>query len=230
MPSTRILAVIPARGGSKGLPRKNILSFNGRPLLAYSIEAAQRCPLVDRCVVTTEDAEIKATALAYGAEVIDRPSAFSTDSARTHEAARHVLETVRSDGPLPEILVLLQPTSPLRTAAHLTECLETFLASEATCAISVTEAEHHPYKTFLLEGGRLLPLFNAESIEMPRQSLPAVYRPNGAIFAIYSRVFLDTGNFYTPPALAYRMPADASVDIDTAFDFSMAERIAAEQR
>lgn len=226
MAGARFLGIIPARGGSKGLPRKNVLPLAGKPLIAHSIDAARGCPLIGGCVVSTEDPEIKAVALAHGAQVIDRPMEFATDTARTHDAVRHVIEILEARDEMPEHIVLLQPTSPLRTAAHLTECIAAYLASGAASALSLTEAEHHPYKDFLIEDGRMRPLFGEDGLERPRQALPKVYRQNGAIYLIAARLFLERNAFYVQPALPYLMPAAASIDIDGALDLALAELIA----
>jgi len=221
----KVVAIVPARGGSKGLPGKNIRPLAGKPLIAHSIIAALGCPLIQRCIVSTDDPEIKARSLEWGAEVIDRPAAFAADASPTQAAVRHVLTSLDE---LPEYFVLLQPTSPLRNSRHLTACLEAFFASDAACTISVTETEHHPYKSHTLEGGRLRPLFGAENLHRPRQALPKVLRENGAIYAMKSALFLERDSFYAEPALAYEMPNEASVDIDTFQDFLRAESLLGE--
>lgn len=223
MSPPEIVAIITARGGSKGLPRKNVLPLAGKPLIAHSILAARECRLISRCIVSTEDPEIKQVSLDYGAEVIDRPAELATDLALSADVVRHVLETLASAGRLPDYFVLLQPTSPLRTGTHVTQCLQAFLASSAACTVSVTETEHHPYKDFTLEQGHLHPLFGTEYLSQPRQRLPAVYRPNGAIYAMKSRTFLERHSFFVEPALPYIMENNDSIDIDTGFDLQVAE-------
>ena len=218
-----VCAIVTARGGSKGLPRKNLRLLGGKPLIAHSILAALACKRVGRCVVTTEDPEIKKAGLKWGAEVIDRPAALATDGALSRDVVRHALATLDGRGELPEVFVLLQPTSPLRTAAHLEACLSAFLASSAACAVSVTEEPHSPYKDFVIEGGLLKPLFGADGLEKPRQALPSVYRPNGAIYAMRSRLFLERMAFYVEPAIPFFMKPEESVDIDTELDLTLAE-------
>jgi CMP-N,N'-diacetyllegionaminic acid synthase len=225
--SGTIDAIITARGGSKGLPRKNLLPLAGQPLIAHSIRAALGCSLVRRCWVTTEDPEIKAESLRYGAEVIERPLALATDASTSGEAVRHALETLAARGMLAEHFALLQPTSPLRTAAHLSACLEAYLRSEAHCAISVCVTEHHPYKSFREDSGWLEPLFDEALLHAPRQSLSVVYRQNGAIYAIPSRLFLERHTFYVRPAMPFVMSQEDSADIDTLDDLERAERLLA---
>ena len=120
---SKICGIIPARGGSQRLPRKNLRPLAGMPLIGHTIRAARECPGLTECIVSTEDAEIKRVALAYGTRVSDRPAHLATDEAQTHGVVAHVLEELRVAGELPDYLVLLQPTSPLRQAAHIQACL-----------------------------------------------------------------------------------------------------------
>lgn len=218
-----VIAIIPARGGSKGLPRKNILPLAGKPLIAHSILAARECSRISRCIVSTEDLEIKQVSLEYGAEVIARPAELATDQTLSADVVQHVLDALSREGRLPDYFVLLQPTSPLRTSAHVEQCLQAFLASPAACTISVTEAEHHPYKDFTLDHGFLHPLFGAEFLSQARQRLLAVYRQNGAIYAMKSQTFLELNGFFVEPALPYIMENEDSIDIDSSFDLLVAE-------
>lgn len=223
--SHSVVAIITARGASKGLPRKNVRTLCGKPLIAYSILAARGCPQVSRCIVTTDDPEIKRISLQWGAEVVDRPAELATDTALSRDAVRHVLELLSREGGMPEYFVLLQPTSPLRTARHLERCLEAWFASGRPCAISVTEAEHHPYKCFLLENGDLAPLRDSENLDQPRQSLPPAYRQNGAIYLLKTAEFLSSNSFFIAPALPFVMSRQESIDIDTEHDLRLAEEI-----
>jgi len=221
----KVDAIIPARGGSKGLKHKNIKIMAGKKLIEYSIEAALKCPKISRVIVSTEDSEIKQVSLKSGAEVFDRPLELASDTAQTHGVARHVLDKLKQENDCPKYFVLLQPTSPLRTSKHLTACIEDFVKSNAACAISVTEVEDHPYKDFLIENDMLKPLFNAKSFESRRQDLPKVFRPNGAIFLISSALFLEKNVFFVPPAMPFIMSNEESIDIDTEFDFFVAESL-----
>lgn len=218
-------AIITARGGSKGLPRKHERLLAGKPLLAHTILAALRCPRVSRTFVTTEDAALKRLALDWGAEVIDRPAALAQDDSLSRDVVRHALETLEARGELPEAFVLLQPTSPLRTAAHVAACVELLGSSGAASVLTVCESEHSPYKDFRLEDGRLVPLFDAARLDAPRQSLPKTYRQNGAAYALRSRAFLETGRFFLEPSAACVMRADESIDIDVELDLLLAEQI-----
>jgi len=221
--SRDVYAIIPARGGSKGVPRKNIKTIAGKPLIAYSIEAAINCPRISRVIVSTEDAEIKQISLNYGADIIDRPVELASDSAQTHQVVSHVLKKLKKEECLPQYFVVLQPTSPLRKSKHITNCIDNFFESNAVCAISVTEVEDHPYKNFTLENEFLKPLFKAIYFEMRRQDLPKVLRPNGAIFLMPSETFLLKNVFYIHPAMPFLMSNEESIDIDSEFDFLLAE-------
>ncbi len=228
-PGRRIHAIVPARGGSKGLPRKNLRRLAGRPLIAYSIDAGRRCPLIDRCLLSTEDAEIAETGRVLGAEVVPRPPALATDDASTADVVAHVLGWLAEQGDEPDVVVLLQPTSPLRTARNLTACLEAFVASGARSAISVAPCGHHPYKHFRLAGGRLRPLFGHQHLHKPRQQLPEVVRQNGAIYAVDRLAFLEQRAFFIEPVAPFLMRPEESVDVDSELDLRLAELLLADR-
>lgn len=221
----RVHAIITARGGSKGLPRKNVLPLAGKPLIAHTILAARGCGALARCLVTTEDAAIKRVSLRWGAEVIDRPARLAGDRTSSVDVVLHALGELEAQGDLPEAFVLLQPTSPLRGAVHVSACLRALLSSRAACAISVTPSAHPPHKDFLIRSGRLRPLLGRRFLGLPRQALPEVYSPNGAIYAIRTAVFRRERSFFAEPALPYVMDAEHSVDIDRAVDLRLAEAL-----
>jgi CMP-N-acetylneuraminic acid synthetase len=220
-----ITAIITARGGSKGVPRKNIRVLNGKPLVAHSIIVAQQCSHVNRCIVSTEDSEIRSVCLRWGAEVIDRPRSLARDHSLSRDVVRHVLESLKRQGGLPEYFILLQPTSPLRTVTNLESCITAFWDSDAKCAISVTKEEHHPHKMFQLQNSYLEPLFGWEELDKPRQFLPSVFRQNGAIYLMSSVVFLKENSFFVPPILPFVMTMEESVDIDSEFDIRLCEAL-----
>lgn len=222
--AARVLAIITARGGSKTLPGKNVRMLAGKPLIAHTIEAAQQSPRVSRIVVTTDDPAIAEVAREWGAEVIDRPPALATDAASSNDTVRHTLDLLAAEGDVPDIFVLLQPTSPLRKAVHVTECIDAFLAAPGMAsAISVTSEFHSPYKCYQVQDGKLTPLFDPTLLSMPRQFLPHIYHQNGAIFLCRTDVFLKTHAFFNEPTLPYMMPYELSVDIDSLSDFMLAE-------
>src|SRR5689334_7677988 len=176
-------AIITARGGSKGLPRKNLLEIAGRPLICHTIEAARACSSVDGVYVSTEDGEIAAVARAAGALVIDRPTELAQDDSSSRDVVLHALHWLEVSGRPSDSFVLLQPTSPLRTSKHLTNCIDAFRKGSFGCAISVCEAEHHPARFLSIDDeGCLTPWGEESDLNVPRQSLRKVYRQNGAIY------------------------------------------------
>lgn len=219
----RLVAIVTARGGSKGLPGKNLAPLGGLPLVAHSLRAGLDCPAVSRVVLTTDDPAIAAVGREWGVTVVDRPAALATDSARSQDAVRHALDVLAAAGEDFDLLALLQPTSPLRSAAHLSACVAAFQASDAACAISVSEETHPPHKAFTLDrDGWLAPLFGVEALSAARQTLPRTYRQNGAIYLIGCEAFRAADSFFIPPALPFLMSPEDSVDIDAALDMEWA--------
>lgn len=214
----KVTAIITARGGSKGVPRKNIRLVDGKPLIGYTIEAALKCPLIDACYVTTEDPEIKQVSLTYGSKVIERPDELAQDNSLSVDAVAHAISKITDMGEMSEYFVLLQPTSPLRNEKHLSKCLEEFFKSDCLCAVSVTEAEHHPWKMLFSSAGKIEPVHSKESLETPRQLLPKAYRINGAIYVMQTKTFLRYKRFFIDPAYPFFMKQEDSLDIDNESD------------
>ncbi len=207
------------------MPGKNICLLNGKPLIAYTIEAALNCSRIDGCYVTTDDPVIKKISLEYGAEVIARPPELATDTSLSQDAVEHVLHTLAEKEGLPEFFVLLQPTSPLRTSRHIDQCLTAWFSGNCLSAISMIEAEHHPWKMLIEKDGRLQPMIDAKTLESPRQILPKAVRINGAIYAMRSSLFLKELSFFVEPVMPYIMDKEASLDIDTSMDLFICESI-----
>ncbi|MEO5378966.1 MAG: acylneuraminate cytidylyltransferase family protein [Magnetococcus sp. DMHC-6] len=217
-----VLAVIPARGGSKGLPRKNILSFAGKPLLAWTIETAQACPYIDRLLVSSEDEEIISTARQWGCEVpFVRPLELATDQATAVQVAKHVLQSLSETY---DYLVWLQPTSPLRLSEDITQCLSICVQEGVLACVSVTEAGKSPYWMYSLnKHNELQPILAEDFSRHNRQALPVVYALNGAILVCRVDHFLEKGYFMNGKTRGYVMPTQRSWDIDTELDFRIAE-------
>ncbi len=211
-----MLALVTARGGSKGLPRKNLQDLGGKPLIAWSIEAARASRYADRVVVSTEDAEIAAEARRHGAEVpFTRPAELATDEAPGMAPVLHALTVL----PGFDWIVLLQPTSPLRTPADIDACLELCVRAEANACVSVVAATQSPYLMFRLSpDGAMDPLLGWERAADRRQDLPPAYALNGAVYVARSAWLVSSGSFVAPETLAYVMPPERSMDIDTADD------------
>jgi N-acylneuraminate cytidylyltransferase/CMP-N,N'-diacetyllegionaminic acid synthase len=222
-PST--VAIITARGGSKGIPHKNVRSLAGRPLIAYTIEAALGCPYITNTYVTTDDRKIAEISSAFGASVIERPKHLATDEASSRDAVQHALRMLTEQGHNFEQFALLQPTSPLRTATHLTRCCEAFIHGKYASAFSVCLSEHHPWKMFKIIEGRLIPFEGREHLAARRQSLPAIFRQNGAIYLMRCRDFMTGDGFFAEPAMPFLMSSEESIDIDTELDFRLADML-----
>lgn len=218
-----ILAVIPARGGSKRLPRKNILNLNGKPLLEYSLTAALNCDLITDVVVTSEDMEICNIASNTGAMVIKRPMELAGDTVSNEYVIKHAIDVFSAGNYVPEFVVLLQPTSPLRTARHLQECMQQFLHSGMKSVISVCKVEHHPGKYMRINQNKAEPYTSLEDVEKRTQDLEEVYRQNGAIYALRTADFLNELKFYQSPCFPYVMNTEESIDIDSKMDLQFCE-------
>lgn len=220
-----ILAIIPARGGSKGLPRKNVKLLLGKPLIAWTIGQALRSRYLDKVIVSTEDKNIARISLEHGAEVpFIRPRTLATDTAKMIDVILHSLYCLGKKGSVFDLLVLLQPTSPLRTSLDIDTAIELFFLKKAKAIISVCETEHHPFWTNeLTRGGCMKNFLKTRIMDKNRQSLPAFYRLNGAIFLAYCDYIKENKNFFGERTYAYVMSRERSVDIDTGFDLKFAE-------
>ena len=214
----RVLAIIPARGGSKGVPRKNIRVVAGKSLIAWTVEAARGSRYIDRLIVSTDDPEIAQVAIECSCEVpFMRPPELALDDTPGVAPVHHALQT------LPEsydIVVLLQPTSPLREAVDIDGCLELMMRENAKACVSVVMPDKSPYWMYGLGGGqRLEPLLENRFIR--RQEIPPVYALNGAVYVADSRWMLTSDSFVCGDTVAYIMPKERSLDIDDEVDFSI---------
>jgi CMP-N,N'-diacetyllegionaminic acid synthase len=222
MSGSGTIAIIPARGGSKRVPGKNLLPLLGKPLIAWTIEAALKSNAVDRVVVSTDDPEIAAAAKSFGAEVpFMRPAELATDSAPTISVILDVLSKI----PQSRRIFLLQPTSPLRTANHIDEAAKLMDDRKANAVISVSEAEHPPeWSNSLPEDGSMDRFLGDELKNKRSQDLPRKFRLNGAIYIADARVLVQERTFLlSRRAYAYRMDRESSIDIDSKIDLMIAE-------
>jgi len=222
--ASRVVALIPARAGSKRLVNKNLLPLAGKPLIAWTIEAALNCPLIDDVIVSTDSVDIKHVAIEYGADVpFIRPSSLSHDTATTDDVLMHAIEKLNLNSS--DILVLLQPTSPLRSSKDINNALSLLTTEQVQGVVSVCECEHSPlWSNTLPENGTMGDFIRPEIATKRSQDLPAYYRLNGAIYA-YNVSFLKKYKcrFYSDEIKATIMPGDKSVDIDNELDFKLAE-------
>ena len=220
------IALITARGGSKGLPRKNILELHGLPLIAWSIKAAQKTSSIDHVYVTTEDEEIAKISSQHGAGIIERPSELAQDNSGSEPVIQHALEYLSKNGAQPNNVCLLQPTSPLRTHQHIAEAYRCFRDQKANCAISVFEPHHSAAKAYKLNvDGSITGLLFDAAPYTPRQNLPTTLQPNGAIYWFSAKQFLLTGKIPRTGVFPYVMEEANSIDIDTIDDFKKVEKI-----
>ncbi len=222
-----ILAIIPARGGSKGVYRKNIRDLNGKPLISYTIEAAKKSKYINRLVVSTDDIEIAEISKKYGAEIpCLRPESLSGDVSPTIDCVVHMLNYLKqTEEYIPTHIMLLQCTSPLRNFKHIDEAVEKLKNSNENALISVCESEVNPYWTNVFEGEVLKPFIKYGYKITRRQDLPDVYRVNGAIYLIKTELFLEEKTFQPSSLTGYIMDSYHSIDIDTELDFKIAEVI-----
>lgn len=220
----KILAVVPARGGSKGIPRKNLASVAGKPLIAWTIESAKAARGVDRLVVSTDDAEIAAVARALGAEIVLRPAELAADDAPTLPALRHAFETLGSDA---DAVLTLQPTSPLRRAAHIESALAAFNADPAADSlVSTIDVPHifHPRSVMKRDAhGYLVPYLDSVQ-PYRRQDKEPVFARNGA--AIYiTRAARLADYVFGGRLIGFPMDAESSLDVDTPEDLARADAV-----
>lgn len=233
MPLKRnVLALIPARGGSKGLPGKNILPLAGHPLIAYSIEAALATPGITRVVVSTDSEEIGDIARRYGAEVpFLRPAAYATDDSLDLDVFIHALTWLQeNENYEPDLVVQLRPTSPIRYVADIETCIQRLTEQpEADSLRIVTQAFHTPYKMWQLSEDRqtMQPLLTfsgtSEPYNQPRQSLPTVYWQIGTLDVIRPRVILQQKSMSGRIILPYVVAQERAIDIDDMYTFQRAE-------
>lgn len=222
-----MIAIIPARGGSKGLPGKNIKNLCGKPLIAYSIEVAKKSKYIDRVIVTTDSKEIADVALKYGAEVpFFRPDNLASDSASAVDVYIHAAEFMRDnhDVNIEKFMVLL-PTAPLRDTEDINCAVELFNSKGANTLISMKEAETPVSWYYTMENNNVVKNagFSEENAISNRQMNSKYYIPNGAIYILDYNLLKEKRTYYDDTTIAYVMTAEKSIDIDFEFDFRLAE-------
>lgn len=218
----KVLALLIARGGSKSLPRKNILPVGGKPLLVWSLEAAQRSIYVDRIVLSSDDCEIISVAKKFGCDVpFVRPKVLASDEASSYSVAIHALDSIEEQF---DILVLLQPTSPLRNEQDIDNCIE--LSIKTGSSVSLVESNKSPYWMYTIpQEDRMDPLLSPEKAILRRQDSPSVYVLNGAVYAVSCEWLRKNGAFIGDETVPYLMPDERSLDIDTEKDLQIFKMI-----
>jgi CMP-N,N'-diacetyllegionaminic acid synthase len=227
-----ILGIIPARGGSKAIPRKNLAVVANKPLIAWTVEVAIKSGLLDRLAVSTDDREIAAAGKEFGAEVpFLRPSELATDTSTSMDVVLHAIQWLDNHEKYrPDYILLLQPTSPLRTVTDIRESMELLLAKHADSVVSVCETRQHPLWTKgVNQEGRLVDLSAQLLPQCPaptrRQDLPSVFALNGAIYLALRSFLLSEHTFISDRTYAYIMPENRSLDVDTPWDLYLANLI-----
>ena len=221
----QILYIIPARGGSKGLPGKNIRLLRDKPLIAYSIDAARNSKYEGTILVSTDDKAIADIAKQYGAEVpFIRPAELSNDCAATTDVIFHTINYYKEHNRNFDLIILLQPTSPLRISEDIDNAIKLMMEKKAEAIVSVCEAEHHPLWANTLPADGSMRSFIREEIKgKNRQQLPQYYRLNGAIYISTIEALTKHKSFIHDKTIAFQMPIERSVDIDNEIDFKLAE-------
>ncbi|TDL76496.1 cytidylyltransferase domain-containing protein [Peribacillus frigoritolerans] len=223
----RILAIIPARGGSKGIPGKNIRPLAGKPLLAWTIEEAKKSRYIDRLVLSSEDSEIIEAARKYGCEVpFIRPKELALDQSSNADVILHSLQHL--DGY--DWVMQLQPTSPFRSANDIDQCIEYCIKKKADACLSVTETEKSPFWMYFMDqDAKLKKVIDSNKTAMNRQELPDVFSVNGAIYLAKCKWFKRNKSFLSKKTIGFKMPKERSLDIDTEWDFRLASLIKNDQ-
>ena len=227
------LGIIPARGGSKSVPRKNLHPLGGKPLIAWTIESARRATSLDRLIVSTDDAEIAAVARAWGAEVpFLRPAALAADDTPDLPVFEHALAALRErDGYAPDAVVHLRPTQPFRTAEEIDAVVELLARTGADCVKSVRPVSEHPFKMYRLAGDRLVPYLDTperrrRGPDVPRQGLEPVYLSAGVVDAV-RRAVVEAGSTEGERVVPWLADPSRYVNLDSLRDFEVAEALLA---
>jgi CMP-N,N'-diacetyllegionaminic acid synthase len=222
----KILAIIPARGGSKGIKNKNIIDLNGTPLIHYTLKEVKKVKEITRILVSTESDQIKKVTDEVGNFTpFLRPNKFAEDSSRTIDAVKYVIEKLEQEyNEVYDYICLLQPTSPLRNAEDIENCISIMLGQKTGSVVSLVKIdEPHPHKMKVISNNTVKPLLSNTDSSVPRQELPPVYELNGAIYLCETKGLLKDENFFPEPSTPYIMPPERSVNINNFFDLKLAE-------
>ncbi len=218
----RRLALIPARGGSVRLPRKNVVDFLGRPIIAYTVSAALETGLFDRVCVSTDDAEIAAAGRAAGAEILDRPPDLARNTAQVREVCLQVLDAEEAEGRHYDVLCCLYATAPLRTAADIRAVVSLIEPGRCDFALAVTTYDHSPHQALTIDArGWLVPIW-PDLVNLRSQDVPEPFVDNGSTHAVTVAAFRRDRSFYGPNLRGHVMPLERSIDIDLPVHLEMA--------
>ena len=221
-----ILAIIPAREGSKGIPKKNIKKLVNKPLIAYTISEAKKSKFLSKIIVSTDSKKIEKIAKKLGSETMIRPKKLAQDNSSTLHVIQHVIKNLKSlDNFDTDIVITLQPTSPLRTAADIDSAIKLFLKSKCDSVIGMTEVTHPPEFMYRIINKKIKPLIKTKIKSKRRQDMPKTYQINGAIYICNRNLIMKKHTMFGKNIVPYLMPSERSIDIDTMFDFDLAKTI-----
>lgn len=222
----QVIAIVPARGGSKSIPGKNIRTLGGKPLLVWSVEVAKEVEEIDRIIVSTDDEQIASVGRDCGAEVYRRPPHLATDEALVIDAIKDLVEKVRQEGGVLEWIVLLEPTCPLRTSEDVRACLSLVAEGTYDSVATFKEAELNPHRAWRLVDGTPQVFIPGAIPWLPRQKLPKAYQLNGAVYVFRADILADESKSLLVGRLgAVTMPRERSQDIDDSVDFMIVEAL-----
>ena len=223
------IAIIPARGGSKGLPGKNTALIEGKSLVQLAIESALSIPEITRVVVTSDDVSVQKIASDLGAEVVVRPAELAQDHSSIESAILHALAELNLDPTSTDVLTVIQPTSPLRDKQLLATSISNFIKNGSQGSLfGVVEVEHHPAKMLVVNGEFVVPFTKVEDLSAPRQQLDRVVRQSGSIYITNLQQFLSLGTLFINPVGWVAVSGAEAIDIDTAQDLALAQETARE--
>jgi len=221
----KILAIIPARGGSKGILRKNLTLLAGKPLIRYTITEAKKSKHLSHIVVSTEDVEITNLVEKYGVDVVKRPDELSADDTPTSPVVQHVIKFLQEkENQNFNIIVVLQPTSPLRLVSDIDGAIEMFMKYKCDSVVTVSEVQHPPHWMYTIERNALVPIIKGKNI-LRRQDTPKIFQLNGAVFVTSKEYLFKNNLIFSGEIRPYIMPIERSVDIDSPLELKLAELI-----
>lgn len=223
----KILGVITARGGSKGIPKKNIKLLGGAPLISYTIRATQKSKLITDLIVSTDDEEIASVCREYGAEIpFMQPAELAQDTSHHLEVMQYAIKFMEEKrGVVYDYAVIFQPTSPFRTMEDIDKTIEKIIEHNADSAFSMCEIEpsHHPIKVKKMNGDKVLPYCIDEEVGTHRQDFPIAYKRSGAVYATKRDLVMKKNKLFGDFAVGHIVPLDRSIDIDSPLDWVKAE-------
>lgn len=222
----KILAIIPARGGSKSIPQKNIAEFNKKPLIAWTIELAKSINQIDKVVVSTDDIEIEKISRLYGAEVVVRPVELASDNSLVISAIQHTIHELEKKSENYDHVILLEATSPLRTESDIIQCINLLYTGQFDSIATFNKADLNPMRAWKIQNGVPSTFIEGAIPWLPRQKLPIAYQLNGAVYISKVEDLKNSGKEVLFGKIgAVIMPSERSVDIDNQIDFWLAEII-----